>query len=187
VNAMGGIASATPPTLQQEVESAERVEAWFAAARAGAQFVYARGASLPKQAPGALAVRKLLDQGLVITFQRKLAPFRYEYVAQRRAEPARRRTGAAIRLLEVGRAEINDECGDLLAELKRRGRHGETCGTNRELGEALGGLSPDRVSYLFKKLQKAERISVNSSGDERVVTIAGTGLKTADSGQGVAR
>lgn len=187
---MGGIEQPAKPgdASQPEiiVETADRVQAWFDAARAGEQIVYARGGSLPRQAPGVLAVRKLHDDGRLILFQRRLAAFRFEYVAQRRAEASRPRTGAVARLMEVGRAGLDDDCTDLFAELKRRARLGLPCGTNRELGEELGGLSPDRVSYLFKKLQKAERISINSSGEERVVTIAASGARTAANG-GAAR
>lgn len=147
------------------------VRDWLAASQPGEQIVYARGPNLNRTA-GVEAMSRAGDEGKAVLNYRRAAPGIGEWVATRRADPRR----PAERPATVSEP---DDAALLLAVLRRLADRNRPCPTNRTLGEMLGGISPERVSYLLRKQISERRIAVEATGrGVRIVTIVATGRRT---------
>lgn len=190
MNALTGIAAGGRVVPQAEIEAKtkEEVDRWFTTAKAGAQLTYVRGAHLPHGAAGVQAVKELHDKGLVMLFQRRDPLGGFAYIAAKRAEPEKPSHAAGFMHIVRQRSNAGEQATDLLIELRKRANAGTPCGTNRELGKLIGVVDPDRVSYLLRKLIRADKIRVASMPaqpmDERVITIVASGKSTGCGGGG---
>lgn len=153
-------------------------EAWLARARPGEQLVYARGPRL-LQSDGVKALQDRFDEGEVTFTTRRIAADDIAYIAERLAggsRPAPHQRFART----APPPDDADEIAMLMATLRRLAAARRPCPTNRELGEMVGDIGPDRVAYLLRKLISARRIAVEALGNgRRVVTIIATGKRTA--------
>ena len=157
--------------------TAEAVEAWVKAARAGDELIYAEG-HLPVWAKAPRRLRDLYADGLVaLTMDHRQTP--KHYIAQRTARswPAsarpRRRVGRQIPNKDPHLAVL----AELLAEWAERG---EPCRTNAAIARLMGIADKVRVSYLLRCLV-GEGLIRNVAIAEppfRVITIVATGKAT---------
>lgn len=157
--------------------NAAAVDAWAAKARAGDELVYARGRGL-LQTGGVRRLQELHDEGAVTFKTRRIAPDDIAFIAERLKGGARppERARLAVRSRS---ADTDDELAMLMAILRRLAARGAPCGTNRELGAAMGEVGPDRISYLLGILIREKRIAVEAlARGLRVVTIVATGKRT---------
>jgi hypothetical protein len=155
------------------------IEAWAERARPGKELVYARGPR-PPQSDGMERLNELLEARAVTLATRKIAPDDYAFFVQRLPGDLPVAGAKRSRLSVRGPlTETNDQIADLMGELRRLANRDLPCKTNRELGEDLGGLSPDRIAYLLRTCISNRLISVESLGPGvRVVTILSTGKHT---------
>lgn len=155
--------------------NAEQVMRWADNADAGAELVYATAGHLPRSG-GVIAARQLFDAGLVTFKQRRIAPDRFEYIAERLNGPRPR--GRQKRMPAPQEPKQNLEVR-MLRVLRTYAAGGVPCPTNRELGRLCGNLSADQASYVLRKLQSAGRIEIEAlPNNARVITITSTGKKT---------
>lgn len=156
----------------------DAVNQWLDKARPGDTLVYARGGARPQPGAGVKAVQKAFDEGRVTFKQLRHGDFDYSFIAERKADPSRPPAQSRINQRRI--SEDDDEIAMLMAVLRRRANRGLPMGTNRELGEDIGGVGPARVAYLLRKQIGAERITVEAVGiGVRVCTILATGKRTA--------
>lgn len=155
------------------------VDKWIDGARAGDELVYARGLRVV-QSDGVRRLRELHDAGAIAFTSRRIGPEDTAFIAQRLSGGSR--PAPAQRLARPPRADEDaDEVAQLMAALRRLAAERKPCPTNRELGQMIGGVGPERVSYLLRKQIGASRIRVDAlATGRRVVTIVATGRRTSD-------
>lgn len=156
---------------------AEKVNDWVRMARPGETIVYAGGPHLIRSA-GVDAINKAGRDGLV-RFNFRRSAGKGEYLATRLAAAARPATSPPTQPSPESERDY-DDAALLMGLLCRLASNGRPCPQNRELGNMLGGVSPDRVSYLLRKNVTAGAIRIDAlPRGGRVVTIAASGLTTA--------
>ncbi len=155
----------------------DAVDDFLRTAKAGDRLVYASGSHL-LQTDGVKAIKRAADLNqLVLNFRRKSATVG-EWIATRK-RPAAAEPAPAPRRPIAPQLDF-DEGAQLMALLCNLARNRRPCGTNREIGDMLGGIAPERVSYLLRRQVAAEAIAVEQlAGGVRVVSIRASGLSTA--------
>lgn len=165
--------------LREFALSAEDVEHWAATAAPRDQIVYCRGPRLVRT-PGVEAISRLHDEGEVILNWRRVAPGIGEWLATRRAEPERPRPTLPTFLRRAATPDV-EKADRTLAVLKRHANLERPCPTNRAIADQAKLRDEHDAAYQLRKLIAARAIRVDTDVQSgfRVVTIAGSGRKTA--------
>lgn len=155
----------------------ETVAEWVGSARPGEELVYAGGTHLIRS-PGVEAITRAAQEGKVRLNFRRSDGKGGEYLATRRANGQSASPPPVDRNTVVVDDDL-DEALMLFGVLCKLASRGRPCPTNRELGEMLGGIQPERISYLMSKNISAGRVRSEAlPRGRRVVTIVASGLAT---------
>ena len=166
----GAVPVAAPWTIPVEA-----LDAWVAGAAVGATTVYARGAVVPRHAPGWTHARALAEDG-VVTLTSRRADGGWEWLAQRRATPVADGAPAPVAAI----ADPLDATQRVLRQLRLAAKFGRECPSNAELARRCDLPDAAAASYRLRCLIDAQRIRVVQQGPglPRVVTILANGQRT---------
>lgn len=170
------------PAVDHLREPIAALDTWLRAAEPGEELVYHRGHFLPSGSPVGQHVRKLIESGHVITSQRRReggGGSDYLVIKRRNVEPlpfSAAQAGART----APRSDVEQDCEQLMAVLRRLASRGLACPTNRVLAQmAHLDISPDDVRYRLSQLAAAERIRIDEPPQgARIVTIVASGRRT---------
>jgi hypothetical protein len=159
------------------------VRAWLEEAKPGDVLVYAKGTHLIRN-DGVEAITRAAQAGKIRLNFRRGGDGSGEYIATRRPpDPSRLPHSSSLAQSATLSDRAFDDSAQLMGLLCRLAQHKRACPTNRALGDMMGGVSPERVSYLLRKNEAVKTIRVEcAAGGQRVVTILASGLKTGGAG-----
>lgn len=177
--ARGGVAQARVATVTEAVP-AQVVRDWARHARPGDEFIYHKGAYLLQSLPAVEVVRELQGQGLILLYQRRVGPSKFDYCARRRAAPERRPSSCH----SIDQSGLDGDRRALLKVLTRIAKAGRPCPSNHDLAEMVGLNDRHSVRYRMISLMQSGHIEIISPPDgSRVIVILATGDRTAAGGE----